>query len=192
VDESLYRLLKWTAITLASLWVGWGLYESFVLERNPGDLAYLEGDQFFEDGEYDRALKKYGETLAENSQHIPALRGRAQTLMMLQRFPEARNELDALIAVEPDFGGNYATRGRVHDLMGSYEKAIADYEHALKLDPELAEGPHWLTRFLRKQSEKPPTIDERAAYLKAELAKPESERLLRVPEIDEKQRSYKQ
>ena len=62
----------------------------------------------------------------------------------------------------------------------------------LELDPELIDGPHWLTRFLRNQPQKPPGIAERTAYLRKELAKPESERLLRVPEQDAEQRSYKQ
>ena len=75
--------------------------------------------------------------------------------------------------------------------MGHYSEAIADYEKAVQLDPEMVEGPNWLTRFLRLQPEKPPTIADRAAYLRQELAKPESERLLRVPEVDEQQRSYK-
>jgi hypothetical protein len=63
---------------------------------------------------------------------------------------------------------------------------------ALELDPELAEGPHWLTRFLRNQPEAPPTIADRARYLRAELAKPEAERVLRVPQIDAQQRPYQQ
>ena len=64
--------------------------------------------------------------------------------------------------------------------------------HALELDPELAEGPSWLTRFLRNQADAPPTIADRARYLRAELAKPESERVLRVPEHDAQQRPYQQ
>jgi hypothetical protein len=48
-----------------------------------------------------------------------------------------------------------------------------------------------LTRFLRNQAERPPTIADRAAYLRAELAKPEGERRLRVPEVDARQRPYK-
>ena len=75
--------------------------------------------------------------------------------------------------------------------MGKYPQAIADYEKALQLDRELADGPNWLTRFLRLQPDKPPTIDERARYLRAELAKPESERVLRKPDDDNKQRPYK-
>jgi hypothetical protein len=44
---------------------------------------------------------------------------------------------------------------------------------------------------MRNIDEKPPTIKDRAEYLEAELAKPESERLLKVPSEDEKQRMYK-
>ncbi|MDZ7804627.1 hypothetical protein [Thiohalophilus sp.] len=39
--------------------------------------------------------------------------------------------------------------------------------------PELADGPSWITRFLHLQPEKPPTIDDRARYLKEQLALPE-------------------
>ena len=69
---------------------------------------------------------------------------------------------------------------------------MSDYSRALELDPEIASGPHWLTRFLRNQAEAPPTIADRAQYLRAELAKPAAERLLRQPEDDAAQRPYKQ
>ena len=161
-------------------------------KRNPGDLAYLEGNQFFEDGDYDRALAKYDEALAEVPEHIHALRGRARSLMQLGRTPESLLAFNTVIALEPDFGAAYANRGILHDRMGRYEKAIADYEKAMELEPETVEGPHWLTRFLRNQPEKPPGIAERAAYLRKELAKAPEDRLLRVPELDAEQRTYKQ
>ena len=44
---------------------------------------------------------------------------------------------------------------------------------------------------MRNIDEKPPTIRDRAEYLEAELAKPADERLLKVPEVDKKQRMYK-
>ena len=75
--------------------------------------------------------------------------------------------------------------------MGHYELAIKDYEKAIAIDPEITEGPNWLTRFLRLQPDKPPTIADRARYLRKQLAKPESERVLSIPEQNEKQRSYK-
>jgi len=173
-------------------WVGWSIYDSSIAPRNPGDLPYLDANTLFEDGEYERALVKYDEALGIDANHLFALRGRARTLMQLGRSAEALDAYNTAIAMAPEFGATYANRGILHDRMGRYEKAIADYEKSLELDPELADGPHWLTRFLRKQPEKPPGVAERAAYLRAELAKPENERLLRIPEKDAQQRSYKQ
>ena len=192
MDKDLYRFLKWTAIVLTLAWVGWSIYDSMISPRKPGDLAYLEANTLFEDGEYARALEDDWFFYKLNPEHIHALRGRARSLMELGRSAEAMAAFDAAIARAPDFGATYANRGVLNDRLGHYQKAIEDYEHALALDPELAEGPHWLTRFLRNQAEKPPGIAERAAYLRAELAKPESERLLRVPQLDAQQRSYKQ
>jgi Tetratricopeptide repeat len=83
---------------------------------------------------------------------------------------------DAL-AEAPDFAGTWANRGILLDTMGRHEEALIDYTKALQLDPSIAHGPHWLTRFLRNQAEAPPTVADRAAYLRAELAKPEGERL---------------
>lgn len=177
---------------LAAAWVGWSLYDSFVIGRNAGDNAYHEANNLFEDGYYERALDKYQDALREAPNHIHARRGRARTLLQLERFSEALQEFDVVIAMEPDFAAAYANRAILHDRMGHYPQAIEDYERALALDPELDRGPHWLTRFLRLQVDKPPTIGDRARYLREQLALPARERLLRVPEIDETQRSYKQ
>lgn len=192
MDKGLYRFLVWTALVLTLAWIGWSIYDSMIAPRNPGDLAYLEGNNLFEDGHYERALQKYDEALSEDRNHIHAMRGRAQSLMQLGQSTQALTAFNTAIALTPEFGATYANRGVLHDRMGRYEKAIEDYERALALDPELVEGPHWLTRFLRNQPQKPPGVAERAAYLRGELAKPEGERLLRVPELDAEQRSYKQ
>ena len=192
MDKRRYRFLVWTAILLTLAWVGWSLYDSMIGPRNPGDMAYLEANKLFEDGAYQRALDKYAEALNVNPDHIFALRGRARSLMQLGRPEQALAAFDAAISLAPDFGATYANRGILYDRMGRYEKAIEDYTRALELDQELAKGPHWLVRFLRNQPQKPPGIAERAAYLREELAKPENERLLKVPEMDAEQRSYRQ
>ncbi len=192
MDKRLYQFLKWTAIVLTLAWVGWSIYDSMIGPRNPGDMAYLEANNLFEDGEYQRALDKYDQALNEDPDHIHAMRGRARSLMQLGRPAQALAAFDAAISLAPDFGATYANRGILHDRMGRYQQAIEDYTRALQLDPELADGPHWLTRFLRNQPQKPPGIAERAAYVRKELAKPENERLLKLPEVDAEQRSYKQ
>ena len=191
-DEGIYRLLVRSAILIGIFVGAILLYQTLVVGRPPGDTAYLEGEQFFDDGQYARALDRYDEALALTPGHYHARRARARTLMQLGRHAEALSAYDVLAEARPDFAPLYANRGILQDRMGSYSRAIADYEKALALDPSLGDGPHWLTRFLRNQPQRPPGIAERAAYLRAELAKPESERLLRVPELDAAQRSYKQ
>ncbi|HKK06056.1 MAG TPA: tetratricopeptide repeat protein [Gammaproteobacteria bacterium] len=192
MDDRLYKTLKYVAIVLTLSWVGWAFYDSFLHDVGPGQRAFQAGERAFADGEYASALQDYDEALHANHDLLPAVRGRARSLMQLGRLDESLAAFDRAIAAKPEFAASYANRGIVYDRMGDYQAALADYEHALKLDPKLADGPNWLTRFLRLQPDKPPTIADRARYLRAELAKPPGKRVLRMPEIDAKQRPYKQ
>jgi len=191
MDERLYSLLKWSAIVLTVAWISWTVYDSFLTQVAPGDQAYLAGNNLFEDEDYERALQTYQQALHEAPEHIHALRGKARSLLKLKRLKEALQVFNEAIAKAPYFAGTYANRGILYDWMGQHREALADYERALQMDRELGEGPSWITRFFRLQPKKPPTIVERAHYLREQFAKPETERLLRVPKIDEKQRPYK-
>lgn len=191
MDERMYRILMTVAIVLTVGWVGWSAYDGFWSDRHPGDLAYHAGNNAFEDGQYDKALQDYNEALQQNPKHLWALRGKARALMQLQRNDEALQAFNTAIRSDPAFAAAYANRGILLDRMGRYRAAIRDYEQALRLDPALADGPGWLTRFLRLQPQKPPTIADRARYLRTELRKPAGERKLRVPQRDAKQRPYK-
>jgi tetratricopeptide (TPR) repeat protein len=192
VDETLYRFLKYVAIAIAAVVVGVMIWDSFFVEKIPGNTAYQQGNTLFEDGEYEQALRQYDNALVKQPEAPHYVRAKARTLMQLGRNDEALAWFDRAVLLQPYFGGAYANRGILYDRVGRYELAIADYEKALQLDEAVAEGPHWLTRFLRNQPEQPPTIRQRAEYLKQELAKPADQRVLRVPEVDAKQRTYKQ
>jgi tetratricopeptide (TPR) repeat protein len=191
MDDRLYRLLKATAIVLVLGWGGYAVYESFFMGKDAGVRAYEAANRLFEDRQYERALQRYEESLRHRPDATFAMRGRALTLMQLGRHAEALEAYAHVIAAEPELAVNYANRGILLDRIGQHERALADYERALSLDEAVAEGPHWLTRFLRNQPERPPTIADRARYLREQLALPESERVLRIPEVDEQQRPYK-
>ena len=161
------------------------------VEKNPGDYNVRKGNYRLEDGQHEEAVKEFSEALGKNPDHAMARLGLAVTYMQMEKESDALQEFNLVIKNNPELAPAYADRGILYDRMGEHKKALADYKKAIELDEEILEGPGWLWRFMRNIDEKPPTIKERAAYLEAELAKPEEERLLRIPEVDEKQRMYK-
>jgi len=171
--------------------IGLIFYWRVGVEKNPGDYNVRTGNYRLEDGQYEEAVKEFSEALGKNPDHVMARLGLALTYMQLEQYSEAMREFNLVIVANPELAPAYADRGILYDRMGEHKKALADYRKAIELDEEILEGPGWLWRFMRNIDEKPPTIKERADYLEAELAKPEAERLLQVPELDEKQRMYK-
>lgn len=190
-DTGLYRILVWMAIGTALLVVAVTVYDLAFKEEVPGELNYRRGNLRLEDGEYAKALIEFDLVLAQSPLHSAAYLGRGLTLMGLGDNAGALESISRAIDLNPEFGAAYANRGILYDKIGEPEKALPDYRKALQLDAELGEGPDWFTRFFRIQPERPPTISDRAAYLERELKKPSSQRLLKVPEIDAAQRSYK-
>jgi tetratricopeptide (TPR) repeat protein len=160
-------------------------------ETVPGENKYRLANKYLEDGKYEDALNAFDESLSINPSHAPTHIGRAITLMQLKRTDEARIHFDKAIELDEKSGLAYSNRGILNDRTGRYEEAVRDYRKAIELNPKLTKGPGLLWRFLHNVDERPPTIADRADYIETELNKPEGERLLRVPEIDEQQRMYK-
>jgi Tfp pilus assembly protein PilF len=161
------------------------------VEKNPGDYNVRKGNYRLEDGQYDEAVKEFSKALDKNPEHAMAHLGLALTYMQTGKNDAALQEFNLVIEKNPELAAAIADRGILYDRLGEYQKALADYKKALELDPEILEGPGWLWRFMRNIDEKPPTIKDRADYLEVELAKPEAERILKVPSEDKKQRMYK-
>ena len=191
MEKTQYNFLIGTALLLTILFIGWSIYDGALLENILGERSYHAANKYFEDGKYKDALQSYNQAVNENPNLIHAHRGIARSLMQLGRHEEALQKFDEIIDQEPEFGASYANRGILNDRIGNYEAAIRDYEKAIKLEPKLSEGPSWITRFLRNQAEKPPTIIDRLNYLQTEMQKPKHQRLLKQPEKDKQQRPYK-
>jgi tetratricopeptide (TPR) repeat protein len=179
-------------ITLSILGtIGFYFYRYTVLETTPGENKYRLGNKYLEDGDYEEALQVFNAVLVEHTEYKEAHFAKAITLLQMERFGESRASFNRAIGLDNQYAEAYANRGILNDRVGQYEAALNDYRKALELNPELNKGPGWIWRFLRNIPDRPPTIADRADYLEEQLKKPESERLLRVPEIDSKQRMYK-
>lgn len=178
------------ALAMLALAAWFLLYPKY-MERKTGELQFRTANQRLQDGQYEEAIRDLNKSLALDPGHVGAHLTMAITLMQMERFGEAFDWFGKTIALDPENAAAYANRGIMNDRLGRYEDALADYKKALTLDPDIAKGPGWLTRFLKNIPEKPPTIYDRAVYLQEQLALPPEKRLLKVPELDEKQQMYK-
>jgi Putative Zn-dependent protease, contains TPR repeats len=168
----------------------------------PGDYETRQGDVSLSAGDFAAAMERFDAALAVSPGHRGAMMGRAIVMMQTSRTADAEATFEALIeqltgaaaADDPTGRGAlaaaYANRGILRDRDGRYEAALADYRQALRIDQTAVDGPGLIDRVLRGDP-RPSTVAKRAAYLEAELKKPESERRLKLPEADERQRMYK-
>jgi len=199
------RILRRFVILMALLTVGafifWDVLEDFVA-RAPGDFETEMGSNRLVDGQYDEALDYFDQALEVQPDHRGALMGRALVFIQSQRYDDALAELDYLIDylnknLEADdltgrgvLAAAHANRGIAYDYLGQYEKALEDYIAALNTDDEVVDGPGVVHKILY-DSDRISSVRQRAIYLYEQLQKPEEERVLRIPELDAKQRMYK-
>jgi len=189
-------------MVIAMLVIGTGslLYDSFI-DRPPGDYETEKGDIHLSVKEYEQALTWFDRALEVSPDHRGALMGRGVVFMQTDREVEAVAEFDYLIAylertlADDDPTGRgalaaaYANRGIVHDRAARYEQALNDYVAALKVDADAVDGPGLVDKIIHDP--RPSTVRKRARYIYQQLQLPEEERLLRVPELDARQRMYK-
>ena len=197
----LRRFVVLCAIVTFAMFSLWAVIDYFTASL-PGDYEVRQGDILLTDKKYDQALERFDAALKVSPNHRGALIGRAITFLQSGRDDEAEVEFTYLIdyltrtlgADDPTgrgvLAGAYANRGILYDRGNRPEQALADYRRALRIDPGAVEGPGLAHRIIYGNS-RPATVKDRAVYLEQQLALPESERLLRIPELDERQRAYK-
>jgi tetratricopeptide (TPR) repeat protein len=181
--------------------MGTQAYESFTA-RAPGDMETELGVQRLEDGKHDDALDYFAEALKVQPDHRGALMGRALVFIQAEQYDDAIAELTYLIEfsnrtlTEDDATGRgvlaaaFANRGIIYDRTGDYEKAFADYISALRTDEGAVDEPGLIHKVVYGVPD-PSSVRKRAAYLQKQFKLPPEQRLMRVPEIDEKQRMRK-
>jgi len=199
------RVLRRFIILMAVLTFGgftfWAVFNSYI-QAPAGDYEVRQGDIMLGDGNYDAALERFNAALAVSPDHRGALIGRGLAFLQAERYTEAEAEFTYSIKflnanLEPDdmtgiavYAAAYANRGILYDRTGRYEKALADYIQALRIDEGAIDGPAIVDRVIYG-TPRPATVRKRAIYLQQQLALPANQRVLRNPEKDSEQRMYK-
>lgn len=197
----LRRFIILLAIATFVMFSFWAVLRSYV-QAPTGDYEVRQGDILLSDGRYEAALERFNAALAISPDHRGAVMGRGLVFLQSERYLDAEAEFTYLIEflrdnVEPDdatgvavHAAAYTNRGIIYDRTGRYEKALADYIEALKIDEGAVDGPSLIDRVIYG-TPRPATTRQRAIYLIEQLALPEDQRVLRMPEKDAEQRMYK-
>ena len=195
------RFVIYMAILTFVMFTVWGFIKSF-MNRPPGDYETEVCDIRLKDKKYNEALEAANTALEKTPNHRGAVMCKALVFISQKKYLEANEELTNLISFleknvkEDDKTGigtlaaAYANRGIIKDRNKNYEGALQDYVKALGIDYVAVAGPGLGTIILNYKF-KSSSVKERALYLNEQLQLPESERVLRIKELDEGQVMHK-
>ena len=197
----LRRFIINMAILTFVMFTVWALVRSF-MNRPPGDYETEVCDMRLKDKLYDQALQAANTALEKTPDHRGAVMCKALVFISQKMYLEATEELNYLInflekTVKDDdptgigtLAAAYANRGIIKDRKKDYQGALQDYIKALGIDHKAVAGPGLGTVILNYKF-KSSSVKERALYLNEQLQLPESERVLKIQELDEGQVMHK-
>lgn len=91
----------------------------------------LEGDRFYDQGEYQKALESYNKYLSLYPRNIKTLYNRARTYQQLENDQLAREDLKKVLKLDPDHLQGRITLGEMEFKSGNYEKAFYEFDKAV-------------------------------------------------------------
>jgi tetratricopeptide (TPR) repeat protein len=172
--DTIYKVIRCIGVGLIFTSLAWAFYKGAGPETHPGGPAFSRAVGFYTDGKYEDALQNYETSIWEHPEFVHAKRGKARTLMQLGRDREALEAFNEVLEQDSGSAVSFANRGILHDRMGYYPQAIADYDKAIKMDSHLGEEMDWFTRLLQDRKKKPQTLTERLQTLRKQKTKIEA------------------
>lgn len=124
---------------------------------------YLDGVLKETEGKYDEALALYGRALEFDPKATEIYRDAIKCAMRTNKIDLARQYVDRLLTLQPEKADNLALSGMVNWGQGRIPEAVADYEKALKLDPDNGDALYQLSLLLR-ESEPRRSLEYLAKY----------------------------
>jgi tetratricopeptide (TPR) repeat protein len=152
-----HTVMEADAYAMAADYLSKGLYDRAMAETSralargaePAEGNALLGDMLCRRGAYGDALEKYREARAANPGHLRALRGEAQTLLMLGRGQEAREVAEQVLAAAPEDVEALMLASSCRFEAGDPAAALEALDAARRLAPARADVLRWIGNITR-------------------------------------------
>lgn len=97
---------------------------------------FNRGNQFLEQGDYDKAIADFTEVIRLNPQSDSAYLNRGNAYSDNNDYDKAIADYTEAIRLNPQYADAYYSRGDAYSDKKDYNKARADYTNAMRLDPQ--------------------------------------------------------
>ena len=95
-----------------------------------------EGNSYYNNKEYEKALEAYKRAAGINSGKEGAYLGCGNVYQKMGDYEKALEAYKKALELNPEYVYAYNGCGNAYQALGEYEKAVSDYDRALELDPE--------------------------------------------------------
>jgi tetratricopeptide (TPR) repeat protein len=109
-----------------------------------------EGFTYAKLGDYQQALRAYGDAIAASDRFTPAYYNRGLAYMMLGNYKKAIIDFNDAIRLEPANAEYYFTRGLAYQQMGDHQKASESFSAAIEFDKKHAGAHRHMAEALEK------------------------------------------
>lgn len=107
------------------------------LKLDPGNVEAWQARalNYVEQGELAKAAEDFASLLKQHQDNVPALLALGEVLTNMEKYDEARKQIDKAIQLQPESSLGYTMRARLHLAQDDLKAAAADLDRALVLDP---------------------------------------------------------
>ena len=105
------------------------------VDNDPVDFFKL-GNQSYQKGDYDEAIKHYSKAIELDSNYVSAYYNRGSAYGQKGGHNLAIADYSKVIELKPDYVGAYFNRGLAYWAKREYKRAIENYDKVIELDPD--------------------------------------------------------
>ena len=109
-------------------------------QKKIADAHYNCGNAYFMQGDFDRAIQDYSETIKLNPHFADAYNNRGKAYFMQGDFDRAIADFNKAIKLKPNYAIAYNNRGIACGNKGDFDYAIQNFNRAIALKPDFADA----------------------------------------------------